>query len=62
MKKWLIVSLLFTIPHVLEDVGLFFLGRYTDISTWIMVLFILGLGFGAGALIRLSRVRRFLGK
>ena len=61
MKKWLIVSLLLTIPHVLEDVGLFFLGRYTDISTWIMVLFILGLGFGAGALMRLRKVRRFLG-
>jgi len=61
MKKWLIVSLLFTIPHVLEDVGLFFLGRYTDISTWLMVLFILGLGFGAGAVIRLRGVRRFLG-
>ena len=62
MKKWLIVSLLLTIPHVLEDVGLFFLGRYTDISTWIMVLFILGLGFGAGALMRLRKVRRFLGQ
>ena len=62
MKKWLIVSLLLTIHHVLEDVGLFFLGRYTDISTWIMVLFILGLGFGAGALMRLRKVRRFLGQ
>jgi len=62
MKKWLIVSLLLTIIHVVEDVGLFFLGRYTDISTWLMVLFILGLGFGAGALMRLRKVRRFLGQ
>ena len=62
MKKWLIVSLLVTIPHVLEDVGLFFLGRYTDISTWIMVLCILGVGVGAGAFMRLGKVRRFLGK
>jgi len=62
MKKWLIVSLLVTIPHVLEDVGLFFLGRYTDISTWIMVSCILVLGLGVGALMRIGKVRRFLGQ
>ena len=62
MKKWLVISLLLTIPHVIEDVGLFFLGRYTSISAWIMVVCILGLGFGAGALMRLRRVRRFLGQ
>ena len=61
MKKWLIVSLLLTIPHVLEDVGLFFLGRYTDISTWFMVLFIVAIGLVVGAFIRLRQVRRFLG-
>lgn len=61
MKKWLLVSILFTVPHVLEDVGLFFLGRYTNIPTWVMIAFIIGMGLGVGAFVRQKHVRRFLG-
>lgn len=61
MKKWLLVSILFTVPHVLEDVGLFFLGRYTNIPTWVMIAFIIVMGLGVGAFVRQKHVRRFLG-
>lgn len=62
MKKWLIVSIALTIPHILEDVGLFFLGRYTDISTCIIIIVVVILGLVLGAIARLSQVRRFLGQ
>ena len=61
MKKWFIISILLTVPHILEDVGLFVLGRYTETPPLIVILIILGFGFMAGAVMRLSKVRRFLG-
>ena len=61
MKKWLIISGLLTIPHILEDVGLFILGRYTETSPLIVFALIIGVGLGAGAIMRLGGVRRFLG-
>jgi len=57
----MIISGLLTIPHILEDVGLFVLGRYTDTSPLIVLALIVGFGFGAGAIMRLEGVRRFLG-
>ena len=61
MKKWLLVSAFLTIPHILEDVGLFVLGRYTHTSPFIVGALIIGIGFLAGAIIRVHKVRRFLG-
>ena len=61
MKKWLIISGLLTIPHILEDVGLFVLGRYTETSPLVVFALIIGFGLGAGAIMRLGGVRRFLG-
>ena len=62
MKKWLLVSAFLTIPHILEDVGLFVLGRYNETSPWLIGLLILGIGLGAGAIVRIHSVRRFLGR
>ena len=62
MKKWLLVSVFLTIPHILEDVGLFVLGRYTETSLWVVGLLIAGVGLGAGAIVRIHAVRRFLGR
>ena len=61
MKKWLLVSAFLTIPHILEDVGLFVLGRYTDTSPFLVGALIIGTGLIAGAIIRVHKVRRFLG-
>ena len=47
MKKWLLVSVFLSVPHILEDVGLFVLGRYTETSPWLIGLLILGIGLGA---------------
>lgn len=62
MKKWLLVSVFLSVPHILEDVGLFVLGRYTETSPWLIGLLILGIGLGAGAIVRIHSVRRFLGR
>ena len=62
MKKWLVVSVFLSVPHILEDVGLFVLGRYTETSPWLIGLLILGIGLGAGAIVRIHSVRRFLGR
>ena len=61
MKKWLLVSAFLTIPHILEDVGLFVLGRYTDTSPFLVGALIIGTGLIAGAIVRVNKVRRFLG-
>lgn len=41
--------------------GVIFLGRYTNIPTWVMIAFIIVMGLGVGAFVRQKHVRRFLG-
>lgn len=62
MKKWVVLSSILTSLIFLEDVGLFLLGRYTDISEWIVILGIAVMGLGFGGLARLRRVKKFLGE
>ena len=62
MKKWAVLSSVLTSLIFLEDVGLFLLGRYTDISEWLVILVIAIIGLGFGGIARLSKVKKFLGE
>ena len=62
MKKWIVLSSVLSTLIFLEDVGLFLLGRYTDIAEWIVILGIAVLGVGFGGIARLRRVKKFLGE
>lgn len=62
MKKWIVLSSVLSTLIFLEDVGLFLLGRYTDIAEWIVILGIAVLGLGFGGIARLRRVKKFLGE
>jgi len=62
VKKWIVVSIILTIPMFLEDFGLFVIGRYTTIPMWQVALGIVGLGLLFGALARTKRIRQLLGE
>lgn len=62
MKKWIVLSGVLSTLIFLEDVGLFLLGRYTDIDEWIVILGIAVLGLGFGGIARIRRVKKFLGE
>ena len=62
MKKWIVLSGVLSTLIFLEDVGLFLLGRYTDIAEWIVILGIAVLGLGFGGIARIRRVKKFLGE
>ena len=61
MKKWIAVSTMLTIPMFLEDFGLFLIGRYTTLPTWIVIMGIIVLGLIFGGLTRTAKIKRFLG-
>ena len=62
MKKWVVVSTILTIPMFLEDLGLFLIGRYTELPIWIVMLGIAVLGLMFGGLTRMRRMKKFLGE
>ncbi len=61
MKKWIVLSCVLSTLIFLEDVGLFLLGRHTDVPMWIVVLGISVFGLGFGGIARIRRVKKFLG-
>ena len=61
MKKWVVLSGVLTTLIFLEDVGLFVLGRYTNVSEWIVILGIAIMGLGFGGIARMRKVKKFLG-
>ena len=61
MKKWVVLSGVLTTLIFLEDVGLFVLGRYTNVSEWIVILGIAIMGLGFGGIARIRKVKKFLG-
>ena len=62
MKKWVVLSCVLSTLIFLEDVGLFLLGRYTDVPEWIVIIGIAILGLGFGGIARIRRVKKFLGE
>jgi len=62
MKKWIVLSCVLSTLIFLEDVGLFLLGRHTNISEWIVIVGIAIVGLGFGGIARMRRVKKFLGE
>lgn len=62
MKKWIVLSGVLSTLIFLEDVGLFLLGRHTNVPEWIVILGIAVLGLGFGGIARIRRVKKFLGE
>ena len=62
MKKWIVLSGVLSTLIFLEDVGLFLLGRHTNIDEWIVILGITVLGLGFGGIARIRKVKKFLGE
>lgn len=62
MKKVVIIAILFTVFHLVEDMIWLTLGRYTDISYWMILLAIIGLGLLSGLIVRHKKIKEFLGK
>ena len=62
MKKWIVLSGVLSTLIFLEDVGLFLLGRHTNIDEWIVILGIAVLGLGFGGIARIRKVKKFLGE
>jgi len=62
VKKWIVLSGVLSTLIFLEDVGLFLLGRHTNIDEWIVILGIAVLGLGFGGIARIRKVKKFLGE
>lgn len=62
MGKFIIISLCLTFAHFGEDVVWFLIGRYTEISFMIVALGIISFSLIMGYIIRLPKIKAFLGK
>ena len=61
VKKTLIISVCFTLFHLVEDFIWVTLGRYTTLSLPIIVIAIVIMGLFGGLFFRIPGVRRFIG-
>ena len=61
VKKTLIISVCFTLFHLVEDFIWGTLGRYTTLSLPIIVIAIVIMGLFGGLFFRIPGVRRFIG-
>lgn len=60
VKKTLIISVCFTLFHLVEDFIWVTLGRYTTLSLPLIVIAIVIMGLFGGLFFRIPGVRRFL--
>ena len=60
VKKTLIISVCFTLFHLVEDFIWVTLGRYTTLSLQLIVIAIVIMGLFGGLFFRIPGVRRFL--
>ena len=61
IAKVLGITSLISALHLVEDVVLFILGRYTDITIFIVLVGVLTLSLTMALLSRMERVKKFLG-
>ena len=62
MKRVLIISLIVSGLHFIEDFSLFLIGRYTEIHFSFIFIGVILLGLSIGLLARHPKVKRFLGE
>lgn len=56
-----IITVALTIIHMLEDMALVLIGRYTTIEVWMVLIGTLVFSLVIGLISRLPRVKKFLG-
>jgi|TARA_R110002020_G_scaffold68444_6_gene179175 hypothetical protein len=56
-----VITLVLSAGHLLEDMILVMVGRYTTIEIWMILLGTIGFSFIVGLVSRVPRVKRFLG-
>ena len=61
IAKVLGITSIISALHLVEDVVLFILGRYTDITIFIVLVGVLTLSLTMALLSRMERVKKFLG-
>ena len=56
-----VITLVLSAGHLLEDMILVLIGRYTTIEIWMILLGTIGFSLIVGLVSRVPRVKRFLG-
>ena len=56
-----IITLVLSMAHVIEDLALLLVGRYTTIHIWMILLGTVGFSLLVGVVARLPQVKKFLG-
>lgn len=62
MKRVLIISIIISALHFIEDFSLFLIGRYTEIHFTFIFIGVILLGLIIGLLARYPKVKKFLGE
>ena len=62
MKRLFAISAIITVVHFVEDVALIFVGRYTQVNIFMIILGVLVSGFLLGLLSRHPKIKKFLGE
>ena len=62
MKRVLVISSAISATHFIEDLGLFLIGRYTEIHFGFVFIGVISLGLVLGIISRHPKVKRFLGE
>ena len=59
--KVIVISIIFIVVHLVEDLMWLILGRYTDIPFGLVLIMIIMLGIIGGVLVRHPKAKKFLG-
>jgi len=59
--KVVLISMIFIVVHLVEDLMWLVLGRYTDIPFVLVLIMIITLGIIGGVLVRHPKAKKFLG-
>ena len=61
IAKVLAITSIISALHLVEDVVLFIIGRYTDVTIFVVLVGVLTLSLTMALLSRMERVKKFLG-
>ena len=62
MKRVLVISSAISATHLIEDLGLFLIGRYTEVHIGFVLIGVISLGLVLGIISRHPKVKKFLGE
>lgn len=56
-----VITIVLSMAHVIEDLALVLVGRYTTIHIWMILVGTIGFSLLVGVVSRIPRVKKFLG-